>query len=171
MIAVRLDRRLFRRLDPSDVVQETLVEATQKMSDYLNTRQVPFYPWLRRLAWENLVRLHDHHLRAQRRSVVREAFSLLTLPDESAIQLVDRLAATGMAPDQRVLQAELKSRALSALSQLPDNDREILVLRYLEQLSNSEIAVTLGLTDGAVRVRHTRALARLVQLVNSEIVR
>lgn len=168
MVMVRLDRRLLPRLDPSDVVQEALAEAAQKLSDYLRDRPVSFYPWLRRLAWEHLVRLYEQHVKAQRRSVRREAFSIPQLPDESAAQLVNQLAGSNLAPDHRLLQAELKSRMMSGLAQMSDSDREILVLRYLEHLSNGEIAEILGLTDGAVRTRHTRALAKLVHCVNRD---
>src|SRR5438876_6681359 len=69
MIAVRLDRRLVARLDPSDVVQEVLAEAAQKLADYLRQRPLPFYPWLRQLAWERLIKLHQRHLHAQKRGV------------------------------------------------------------------------------------------------------
>jgi RNA polymerase sigma-70 factor (ECF subfamily) len=55
MIAVRLDERLASRLDPSDVVQETLLDASRKFADYLRDRPLPFYPWLHRLASEHLV--------------------------------------------------------------------------------------------------------------------
>jgi RNA polymerase sigma-70 factor (ECF subfamily) len=165
MVAVRLDRRLVPRLDPSDVVQEALAEAAQKLSDYIRVRPVPFYPWLRRLAWEHLVRLHERHVKARRRSVAREAFSLPNLPDESAIQLVERLARSSLAPDRRLLEAEMKSRVLAALANLSDRDRELLVLRYLEQVPNAEIAALWDTTEGAVRTRHTRALAKLVSLM------
>src|SRR5438876_12109973 len=67
MVAVRLDRRLMTRIDPSDVVQEALMDAAQKLSDYLRNRPLPFYPWLRRLAWERLVKLHRQHLSARKR--------------------------------------------------------------------------------------------------------
>jgi RNA polymerase sigma-70 factor (ECF subfamily) len=169
MVGMRLDRRLLSRLDPSDIVQEALAEAALKLSDYIRERPVPFYPWLRRLAWEHLVRLHEQHFKAQRRSVAREAYSLPQLPDESITQLVDCLADHRLAPDRRLIEAELKSRVLAGLSQLPDRDREILVLRYLEQLSNAEIAAILGLTEGAVRTRHTRALARLITFVDRDL--
>jgi RNA polymerase sigma-70 factor (ECF subfamily) len=168
MIVVRLDRRLLARLDPSDVVQEALAEAAQKLSDYLRERPVPFYPWLRRLAWEHLVRLHEQHVKARRRSVMREAFAISQLPEESTAQLVNQLARSDLAPDQRLLTIELKARMMAGLAQLPEHDRELLVLRYLEHLSNREIAEILGLTEGAVRTRHTRALARLVRCVNKE---
>src|SRR5438874_11870195 len=69
MVACRLDRRLLARIDPSDVVQEVLVEADRKLERYLSDRPLPFYPWLRQLAWEHLVTLHRRHVRAQKRSV------------------------------------------------------------------------------------------------------
>src|SRR5438876_1331918 len=71
MVAVRLDPRLAARVDPSDVVQEALLDAAGKLSGYLRTQPLPFYPWLRRLAWEHLVKLHERH-RARKRSVLRE---------------------------------------------------------------------------------------------------
>src|SRR6266446_3301029 len=72
MVAVRLDRRLAARVDPSDVVQEALAEAAGKLSHYLRERPLPFYPWLRRIAWERLVKLHRRHLYTGMRSVQRE---------------------------------------------------------------------------------------------------
>src|SRR5436305_2971842 len=81
MIAVRLDRRLAARIDPSDVVQEALAAADQKLSAYLRQRPVPFYPWLRQLAWERLIELHRQHIYAQKRSVTREEAQDPALPD------------------------------------------------------------------------------------------
>src|SRR4051812_2432869 len=71
MVAVRLDRRLVARLAPSDVVQEVLVEAHRRLDDYLRERPLPFYPWLRQLAWERLVKAHRQHLHARGRRVTR----------------------------------------------------------------------------------------------------
>ena len=163
MVAVRLDRRLLPRLDPSDVVQDTLTEAAQKLSEYLRERPVPFYPWLRRLAWEHLVRLHEQHVKAGRRSVAREERSLTGLPDESAAQLANQIAASMPSPDRRLIDAEIKSRLMQALAELADVDREILVLRYLEQLSGREIADALNINEAAARKRHARALDRLTR--------
>src|SRR3954468_20220302 len=59
MITVRLDRRLAARGDPSDIVQEALADAARGLDDYLRDRPLPFYPWLRRFAWERLVEI-DH---------------------------------------------------------------------------------------------------------------
>src|SRR4051812_8316766 len=70
MVAVRMDGRLAARVDPSDIVQDALAEAHRTMDDYLRRRPLPFYPWLRRLAWERLVQLHRQHVEAGRRSLL-----------------------------------------------------------------------------------------------------
>ncbi len=95
MIAVRMDRRLGARLDPSDVVQEVFADACQKLSDYLQRRPLPFYPWLRQLAWERLVKLHQRHIQAQKRSTTREQHDDPELSDESVLALANRLLASG----------------------------------------------------------------------------
>jgi RNA polymerase sigma-70 factor (ECF subfamily) len=161
MVAVHLDRRVAARIDPSDVVQEALMEAAQKLSNYLQERPLPFYPWLRRLAWDHLVRLHQHHLARRKRSALREENQSFGLPDESVLELAQRLVAPGSSPSRHLLREELRDRMRSALDQLYEGDREILVLRYLEQLSMSEIAAVLDLQEGAIKMRHTRALRRL----------
>lgn len=161
MIQVRLDRRLLARLDPSDVIQEVLLGADQKLDHYLRDRPLPFYPWLRQLAWDRLIELQQTHLRAQKRSVLREARPLGGLPDESMVELVQRLMTSGTSPSGKLLRKELCRRVQEALTQLKDQDREVLVLRYLEQLSLSEIAAVLGSTEGAIKLRHLRALERL----------
>src|SRR5215467_9832648 len=72
MVAVHLDRRLAARVDPSDIVQEALLDAHRELSDYLERRPLPLYPWLRQLASERLAKWHRAHIRAQKRSVGRE---------------------------------------------------------------------------------------------------
>jgi hypothetical protein len=72
LIASRLDRRLAPRLDPSDVVQETLAEAARRLPDYLRDRPLPFYAWLFRLAVDRLVRTHQDHVASTVRGVGQE---------------------------------------------------------------------------------------------------
>jgi RNA polymerase sigma-70 factor (ECF subfamily) len=168
MVRVRLDHRLAARVDPSDVVQEALGDAAVKLSDYLRRRPLPFYPWLRRLTWERLVKLHRRHLRAKSRSVLREDPGLPGLPDESALELARKLIAPGASPSSHLLREELRGRVQAALAQLNEVDREVLVLRYLEQLPNAEIGAVLGISEGAVKMRHLRALERLRGLLADE---
>src|SRR5947208_13646251 len=92
MVAVRLDPRLAARVDPSDVVQEALADAARKLDGYLRDRPLPFYPWLRRLAWERIVLLHRRHVRSQRRSVTREERPM-ELPDGSVRESARPLSA------------------------------------------------------------------------------
>jgi RNA polymerase sigma-70 factor (ECF subfamily) len=165
MVAVRLDRRVSARVDPSDVVQEALAEADRKLSDYLKQRPIPFYPWLRQIAWERLMKVHRRHLRTHMRSAAREDAGVLALPDESALELARRLIDPGTSPSHNLLREELRARVQAALAELGERDREVLIMRYLEQLSTREIAVALGITEGAVKTRHVRALGRLQGLL------
>jgi RNA polymerase sigma-70 factor (ECF subfamily) len=168
MVAFRLDRRLAARVDPSDVVQEAIMEAAVRLSDYLERRPLPFYPWLRQLAWDKLIELHRRHIHAQKRSITREDADVLGLPDESVVELASRLLAGGSSPSHHVLREELRDRVRAALVTLAERDREILVLRHLEQLSVREIAVVIGISEGAVKVRHLRALERFRRLLVSQ---
>jgi RNA polymerase sigma-70 factor (ECF subfamily) len=160
MVAVRADPRLAARVDPSDIVQETLAAAAARLDAYLKDRPVAFYPWLRQLAEDRLGALHRRHVRAERRSVTREE-GRLGLPDESAMALADRLLARQSSPSAHAQWEELRARVRRAMVALPDVDREILVLRLLEGLPAKDIADVLGMTVGAVRTRQARALVRL----------
>ncbi|HEY2158204.1 MAG TPA: sigma-70 family RNA polymerase sigma factor [Isosphaeraceae bacterium] len=162
MVAVRMDGRLAARLDASDVVQEALADAARALPDYLSRRPMAFYPWLRQLAWDRLLLLHRHHIEARRRSVDREHSPFgPQLPDASAACLADRLIAGGTSPSGHLVREEVRARVREELTRLAVRDREVLVLRYLEMLSNREIAEVLGISEGAVKVRHLRALERL----------
>jgi RNA polymerase sigma-70 factor (ECF subfamily) len=167
MVAIHLDRRLTARVDPSDVVQDALLEAVARLPEYLGQPPMPFYPWLRRLAWEHLLKVHQQHLRAQKRNVALEKKPGLSLPEDSAYQLVDRLVASGTSPSGRLVREELRNRVRAALEDLPAPDREVLVLRYLEGLSTAETAAVLSLGISAVKMRHRRALGHLLSLLGS----
>src|SRR5687768_4627124 len=71
MIALRMDGRLAARFDPSDVVQEALVDAHHQLGQYLQEQTIPFYPWLRQIALNRLVDLYRRHLKARKRSVLK----------------------------------------------------------------------------------------------------
>ena len=169
MIAIRLDRRLSSRVDPSDVLQETLAEAHQKLPEYLRTQPIPLYPWLRRMAWEKIVQLHRHHLLAQARTVTREERFDVGLPDESALNLAERLMAKGSSASRQLMQKELKARVQAALAQLDARDQEVLVVRFLEQLSIEEAAIVLEISQEAVKSRQRRALERFSELSGGTI--
>jgi RNA polymerase sigma-70 factor (ECF subfamily) len=168
MVAARMDRRLAARLDPSDVVQEALAEAARRLDDYLANRPLPFYPWLRQLAWERLVKQHRDHVSRACRSVRREEPGVLGLDDESVAELAQRLVDSVSSPSRHALRVELQARVRAALDRLDEMDREVLLLRYLEHLPLREVAAVLGVGVSAVKMRHYRALERLRALLGPE---
>lgn len=165
MVAIRLDRRLSARLDPSDVVQETLALADKRLPDYLRERPLPFYPWLRQIAVNRLEDVRRFHLRSQRRNAAREAPA--GLPEESAMELAERLL-TRDAPSAGLRKQENRDFVRKALALLSDRDREVLVLRFLEEMPAADAAAVLNVSEGALRVRVLRALRRLRDLLRNQ---
>ena len=160
LVAARLDRRVTRRVDASDIVQEALADASERMDDYLRVRPLPFLDWLRRLARDRIVDAHRRHLGSLRRSVARER-STSELTDASVAELGRRLLAPDTSPSNRLDRRERFDRIAAALATLQDRDRDVLVMWYLQQRSAREIAETLGITERGLRSRHLRALLRL----------
>ncbi len=161
VIAFRLDSRLRTRVDPSDVVQDTQLEAFRRLRDYLRKKPMPFRLWLRKTAQERLVRLRREHLLAARRAVGRE----VALPDRSSRMLAARLFAAGPTPSQHLNQRELARRVQRALAQLSEADQEVLLMRAFEGLSNQEVGFLLDLDPATASKRHGRALLRLHQIL------
>jgi RNA polymerase sigma-70 factor, ECF subfamily len=168
MVAARLDRRLSARLDPSDVVQEALADASRKLQGYARTRPLPFYPWLRRLAAERLALAHRRHIKVTGRSVCRERVGSLDPFGGSNSLLIDRLATSGTSPTANLRRNELRQRVRNALDALGEGDRDVLILRYLEDLPFVEVATVMGITENAAKVRHFRALDRMRKLMDAE---
>jgi serine/threonine protein kinase len=126
---------------------------------------LPFYPWLRQLAWERLIELHRRHIQAKKRTVSKE--EPLALPEDSALELVARLAADE-SPSAIFLREEMRARIHAALAQLVAHDLEILVLRHLEQLSTSDTAAVLGLTESGVGISNTGDLLGTLRYMSPE---
>lgn len=165
MIELRLDNRLRARIDPSDIIQDALFDASRKLTDYLATRPLPFYPWLRAIAFQRLVDQYRRHVRAERHSVKFEE-QTVPLSDRSAMLLASDLVAPGTSPSQRLLREESQRRVQAAMEQLDPTDREILVLRHLERMPVAEIAALLNISAGAVKMRRLRAIERLRSLLD-----
>jgi RNA polymerase sigma-70 factor (ECF subfamily) len=166
MVSLRLDPRLAARVDPSDVVQDTLAEAHRRLIDYAADRRIPFYPWLRGIAWDKLVEMTRRHIMAQRRSVNREV-TQLDLSGDSQMILIDRLMALDATPSEQMLRQEVQDRVQQAILQLSPRDREVIVLKHLEELSVPEIAAVLNVDQEAVYSRYRRAIQRIHRLLTS----
>jgi RNA polymerase sigma-70 factor (ECF subfamily) len=165
MIGLRLDPALAARVDASDIVQEVLLEASKRLSDYLKNPGMPFHLWLRHLAKDHIIDAHRRHRQAQRRTVDRERPLQAAWPDRSSLDLAADLIDRELTPASAALRQELQRRLKTVLDQMADDDREVLLMRHFEQLSNQEVAEALGLSEAAAGMRHLRALRRLRELL------
>jgi RNA polymerase sigma-70 factor (ECF subfamily) len=165
MIDARLDRALGRRVDASDVVQDVLLRASQRLGDYLRDPRMPFQLWLRQIAQDHVIDAHRRHRGAEKRSLDRERPATGrgngAFVDRSSLDLVADLRDPALTPAAEALQDELRRRFREAIDLLDDVDREVILLRHFEQLANAEAARVLGLTEAATGMRHLRALRRL----------
>jgi RNA polymerase sigma-70 factor (ECF subfamily) len=162
MIGLRLDRAIGRRVDASDVVQDVLLEASRRLADYLRNPSLPFHLWLRQIARDRMIDEHRRHRVAARRSLDRERpLASPEFADRSGFDLAAGLRDPGLTPAAASLRRELERRFRLALDELEEDDREILLLRHFEGLTNSEAAQSLGLSEPAAGMRHLRALRKL----------
>lgn len=169
MIQMRLDHAVARRVDASDVVQDVLMEASQRLNDYMQNPSMPFHLWLRQLAKDRIIDMHRRHRAAKRRSVDREQnLSGLGSDDQSAADLAALLKDAELTPAAAALRKEMEERFLVALDQLEENDREIVIMRHFEHLGNSEVAEALQLSAPAAGMRYLRAIRRLRELLGGE---
>jgi RNA polymerase sigma-70 factor (ECF subfamily) len=161
MVQIRLDQALAQRIDASDIVQEVLLEASRRLSGYLENPQLPFHLWLRHLAKDQMIDAHRRHRVAQRRSTDRERPLQAGGEGRSSVDLAPQLKDDDLTPAAEALRREFETQLLAALERLEDDDREVILMRHFEQLSNSEVAAALGLSQPAAGMRHLRALRRL----------
>jgi RNA polymerase sigma-70 factor, ECF subfamily len=169
MIALRLDGAIAARVDASDVVQEVLLEASRRLDAYLREPIMPFHLWLRQIAKDRLIDAHRRHRQAKRRGVDREQAAVPAgLRDHSSIELAARFVDQELTPASAAMKQELERRLHVAIGELSDEDREIILERHFEQLSNQEVAALHGLTEAAASMRHLRALRRLKELLKPE---
>jgi RNA polymerase sigma-70 factor (ECF subfamily) len=167
MVQMRLDHKVQRRVDVSDVVQDVLVEANRRLQDYLQNPAMPFHLWLRQIAQDRIIDAHRRHRGSAKRSVDREQPLLVAgADDHSTMQLVAQLCDPQMTPGAVATQQEMVRAVEQAITKLPDQDCEIIIMRHFEQLSNQEIAQALGLSEPAASMRYLRAIKRLRVLLN-----
>jgi len=167
MVQMRMDPRIATRIDPSDVIQEAMIVAVRRLPEYVATRPIPFYPWLRRITWDKLQHLHQQHIDAEKRSVRREQ-PRWDLPDNSVSQLAKLAGGSFSSPSAAAIREETCQRLRKALAQLNDLDREVLLQRYLEHMSIHEIAAGEDVSEASIRMRHLRALRRLKSLLQQK---
>jgi RNA polymerase sigma-70 factor (ECF subfamily) len=163
VIDMHLDDQTRRRVDTSDVVQETQLEAAGRIADFLRRQPMPFRVWLRKTAHERLRKLRQQHVAAKKRSVRRE----VALPYRSTCQLAQRLLGGGSTPSERIVRRELADQVRRAIGELEELDREIVLMLDIEGLSSPQVGYVLDVEPATVRRRHARALLKVHKILRA----
>ncbi len=169
MIAARLDNRLARRVDPSDVVQDALIVAMRRLPKYVAEQPLSFYPWLRRIALNCLIDGFRRHFLAKNRSVLKEQSDAGSCGNVLYRPAASMCSDREPTPSERFECDEVRAQVTSRMRELPDSLREVLVLRHLEGLSVEQISQRLAIREGTVKSRHFRALAELRSLMKEVV--
>ncbi len=138
LIRMRLDQRIQRRVDVSDVLQDVLIEANRRLQDYIKSPSMSFHLWLRQIAKDRMIDAYRRHRGSAKRSVDRE--QTLSAPrgsEQSSIMLSRQLQDHEMTPATAATQKELAQKVEEAIGRLGEADYEIIVMRHYEQLSDS----------------------------------
>lgn len=169
IVAFRMDQRLRSRIDPADVVQDAFMEASTRIGKGKRDDRIPFFIWLRLLTLQCLAELHRKHLGVKARSVSREV-SIFSgpLPQATSAVIAAQLLGRLTSPSQAAIRVETQLKVEEKLNDMNETDREILVLRHFEKLSNQETARVLGIKESAATNRFIRSLKRLKAAMQSD---
>jgi RNA polymerase sigma-70 factor (ECF subfamily) len=164
----QLGRHLRGKCDPSDLVQQTLLEAHRDFPAFQGQHETELLCWLRRILAHNLfneARRFATRGRDAGREVSLEGFQAGL--DHSSQVLARCLADDGPTPSQVAAEREAAVRLADTLARLPEHYQRVLLLRLFEGLSAEEVAERMTTSAGAVRMMQMRALEALRALVNS----
>lgn len=167
----QLDRRLRVRCSPSDLVQETFLEAHRDFPQFRGRSEGEFLSWLRQILVNNLIVAARRHFAAGKRDVRREISldQVQAEADASLAGMVTWVAAGGASPSADAQHQELLLAVSDKLAGLPLDYREVIVMRHLQGSSFAEIAISMNRSEGAVRMLWLRAIGQLrAQLSGSE---
>jgi RNA polymerase sigma-70 factor (ECF subfamily) len=160
---VEIGRRLRTKIDASDVVQETFLEAHRNFGNFRGNGEPEFIAWLRGILAARIANLVRHYVGTQARDVRREQGLEIDL-DQSSRAMDRGLVSLQGSPSQNAARREQGVLLAQALARLPEEYREVVVLRHLEELSFPEVAERMERTVDSVQKLWVRALARLRQL-------
>ena len=153
-------------LDASDLAQETLLEAQRDFGHFAGQTERELVAWLRSILVRNLVD-QVRRQRAQKRGCARHQ-SLEALLERSSLSVHQALATGISSPSSQATRREHAVLLADALAGLPNDYREVVVLRHLDGLKFEEIAERMDRSVGAVRMLWTRALEKLHRILEQE---
>ncbi len=160
-IRSRIGTQLQKKIEPEDILQEASMEALRILPQTDLSTWDPLH-WLFQICERKVIDSHRKFFASQKRDASREA----AIPDGTdAAGLANLLAASMTTPSAAFSRDQKQLRMLAALETLPEDQREVLRMRYLVGLTSKEIAKKIGKTDGATRVKISRALSRLHEML------
>ena len=166
LVDMRLDRKVQQRVDVSDVVQDVMIEASGRLQKYLDDPAMAFHLWLRQIAWDRMIDTYRRHRVSAKRNMDREQpMSAPAGPDQSTMEFAVQLCDPGLTPAAAATQREIALKVEAAIERLGEQDREIILMRHYEHLTNQEIAEVLGLNPPAASMRYLRSVRRLRELL------
>jgi RNA polymerase sigma-70 factor (ECF subfamily) len=170
LVSAQLDSRLRARVSPSDIVQESFFEAHRDFPEFRGKSIGEFVVWLRKIVVNNILRVVEQHVQAEKRDVRREV-SLEEIGrrlEQSTVRLETLLAEQAESPSGCASRREDEILLADTLAQLPADYRDVIVLRHIEGLSFEEVAQRMERSAGAVRMLWLRALKRMRDELQSE---
>jgi len=167
IVDLRLDPRLSGRVDAADVVQEAFIEASKRLPRFLENPTVSVFVWVRGVTLDTLIHVHRRHLAKMRDAGREVSLSLGPTPQVSSISLAGWLVADLTSPSQAAMRDEVAKKVEEVLEAMDEIDREVLILRHFEQLSNDEVASIVGVKKAATSRRYIRALKRFREVMES----
>ena len=166
-VRIRMDPRLCGRVDPDDILQEAYMDAEKRLPHYVQQDSYSAFVWLRLIVGQTLINVHRRHFSAQKRNAAREinsssgagksTYQCTATTESIVVQLTSGITS----PSQRAIRKEDALELTKALDAMRTIDREVLILRHFEDLSNKEVAELLGIEPKAASVRYVRAIERL----------
>ena len=169
LVEMRLDRKVQQRVDVSDVVQDVMIEASGRLQRYLDDPAMAFHLWLRQIAWDRIIDTYRRHRVSAKRNMDREQPMVSAGgPDQSTMEFALELCDPNLTPAAAATQREIAMKVEAAIERLNEQDREIILMRHYEHLSNLEIAEVLGLNPPAASMRYLRSVRRLRELLESD---
>jgi RNA polymerase sigma-70 factor (ECF subfamily) len=162
-----LGTRLRGKIDPSDIVQQSLLEAHQDLPAFRGTSDAELIAWLRQILARNLLNV-ARDFAAQKRDLKREVHLAQQL-EQSSLRLDRFLAAEQTSPSHALVRGEQAMKLVDALAELPNDQRTAIIQKHLQDRSLAEIADQMGRSTLAVAGLLKRGLKRLRTLMeNSE---
>ena len=161
---VQIGRRMQGKLDVADVVQETYLEAHRGVGQFRGSNEAQFLAWLRQILVGILANQVRRYFGTKRRDVRLER-ELQDGLDRSSVFLGSNLIAPQSSPSAQASRREQAVLLADAMEELPEDYREVIILRQLEELSFPQVALRMGRTEDSVKNLWARALVRLRRLL------